>query len=97
MKTIIWDDNKDARLREDKTRNYVGFEECLRTILKGRILDDLPNPSQSHPNQRILILDIENYAYVVPYVEDQQSIFLKTLFPSRKMTALYLDPKRTKP
>ena len=38
----------------------------------------------------MLVLRINDYAYAVPYVETDGEIFLKTVFPSRKHTALYL-------
>ena len=57
-------------------------------IEEGRVLDDLPHPVRD--NQRLLVLAIEGYAYVVPYVtETDGGLFLKTVFPSRKHTAIY--------
>jgi hypothetical protein len=52
-------------------------------------LDDLPNPVRK--GQRILVLEIDAYAYVVPYAMDGDILFLKTMFPSLKHTAKYLD------
>ena len=67
-----------------KTQNYfIAIEEK-------RVLADLPNPSDQRESQRIYILEINSYAYVVPYVENDEEIFLKTIFPSRKHTAIYL-------
>lgn len=90
MKYISWSPEKAFLLRSDVLRNGVGFEECLAAIDPGRVLDDLPNPSPQSPHQRMLILNIENYAYAVPYVESEGHAFLKTVFPSRKYTAKYL-------
>ena len=59
----------------------------------GGVLDIVENPSTNHPNQKVYILNIEGYAYSVPYVESENEIFLKTLFPSQKYTALYLGKK----
>lgn len=60
-------------------------------MYEGRILDDLEHPNkQKHPNQKVLVIEIENYAYVVPYVETKQGIFLKTIFPDRRLTKKYL-------
>ena len=63
----------------------------VEALEKGDILDDLihPNPSK-YPNQRMMIVKIKNYAYLVPYVEDSLEIFLKTIIPSRKATKQYL-------
>lgn len=90
MKLISWSSEKAVLLRNDDLRNGVGFEECLAAIDAGRVLDDLPNPSPQYPHQRILILNIDNYAYAVPYVEREGHAFLKTVFPSRKYTEKYL-------
>ena len=86
---IRWSVEKDQLLRSDPNRGGIGLAECAVAIEEGNILDDLPNPVR--PGQRIFILEIESYAYVVPYVTEGQTIFLKTMFPSRKHTALYLD------
>ena len=90
MNRIFWDDEKAALLREDEVRGYVGFEDCVIAIEEGRVLDDIPNASNKYPHQRMLVLNINNYAYIVPYVESDKGLFLKTVFPSRKHTAIYL-------
>ena len=86
---IRWSTEKDLLLRFDLTRGGIGFAECAVAIEEGRILDDLPNPTRE--GQRIFVLEINDYAYVVPYVTEGNVIFLKTMFPSRKHTAQYLD------
>ncbi|MEP5418798.1 MAG: toxin [Lentilitoribacter sp.] len=92
MKTIKWNTEKEAKLQSDKARAGIGFADCVIAIDDGRILDNLPHPTRD--NQRLLVLNIEDYAYVVPYViEDDGSWFLKTVFPSRKHTAIYLSKK----
>lgn len=94
MKRIIWNTGKALSLRNNALRNNIGFEECVIAIEEGRVLADISNPSPRFPNQRIMILQIKDYAYVVPYVETEEEIFLKTVFPSRKHTAIYLtEPK----
>jgi hypothetical protein len=86
---IRWSTEKDMLLRSDPTRGGVGLAECAVAIEEGRILDDLPHPVRA--GQRIFVLDIGNYAYVVPYVTEGEVIFLKTMFPSRKHTWKYLE------
>jgi hypothetical protein len=86
---IRWSVEKDLLLRSDLTRGGIGLAECAVAIEEGRILDDLPNPTRE--GQRIFVLEIKEYAYVVPYVTQGEVIFLKTMFPSRKHTAHYLD------
>ena len=90
MKPIIWSPEKAVILRANQARQGVGFEECLVAIEEKRVLADIPNPSRAFRHQRMFVLNIDNYAYVVPYIEGADSIFLKTVFPSRKHTALYL-------
>lgn len=90
MKKITWDIEKAKALNEDRLRGNVGFEECVVAIEEGRVLADIANPSPQYPHQRMLVLRINDYAYVVPYVETDGEIFLKTVFTSRKHTALYL-------
>ncbi len=92
MKTIKWNREKETKLEEDKTRGGISFADCVIAVDDGRILDILPHPFRE--NQNLLVLNIENYAYVAPFViEDDGSWFLKTVFPSRKHTALYLSKK----
>ncbi len=92
-KTIKWNAEKEKQLQEDTTRNHVSFPDCVIAIEEGRVLNNLAHPTRQ--NQHILILNIEDYAYVVPYVlEEDGSWFLKTVFPSRKHTALYLTREK---
>lgn len=90
MKTIVWNPEKAKVLRADDARGHVGFEDCVVAIEEGRLLADIPNPGASYERQRMFILNINDYAYAVPYIETDDKIFLKTVFPSRKHTALYL-------
>ena len=90
MKAIRWNPQKELLLQANAERGFVGFQNCMDAITDGRILADIQNPSETYPNQRVMILDINNYAYVVPYVEGESELFLKTVFPSRKYTAFYL-------
>jgi hypothetical protein len=92
MIQIKWNIEKAKNLQTNETRNRVGFEDCVIAIEEGRVLDDLPHPTRQ--NQRILVLEINDYAYVVPYVVEDEGIFLKTVFPSRKHHAQYLGNKK---
>jgi len=56
------------------------------------LLDNIKHPNQEkYPNQSMLVLAIEDYVYIVPYVETEQELFLKTIIPSRKMRKKYLE------
>lgn len=94
-KTIKWDVKKSAWLKASSERGGVGFEECVVLIEAGQILDSIDNPSSNHPDQKAFVLEIGGYAYLVPYVETDEEIFLKTVYPSRKFTAIYLGKEKT--
>ena len=69
----------------------VTFEDVVFHLTHDGLLDTIEHPNQEqYPGQRIFIIDIEGYAYIVPFVEDDEVIFMKTVVPSRKMTKLYL-------
>lgn len=72
----------------------ITFEEIVQRIEAGAkvIETDHPNPKK-YPNQKILIVDVDGYAYLVPYVITQDAYFLKTIIPSRKATRQYLGGK----
>ena len=89
---IFWSLAKDAEVRAIDNRGGIGLAECAAAIEDGRILDEFPHPSR--PNQRIFVLEINNYAYIVPYVKDGNAVFLKTMFPSRKHAARYLGVRK---
>ena len=90
MKKITWDIAKAKVLHDNGLRGNVGFDECVVAIEDSEVLADIANPNPQYPRQRMLVPRINDYAYVVPYVETDEEIFLKTVFPSRKHTALYL-------
>ena len=91
MKKITWDKAKAREFQTLLSRGGVTFEDCVIAIENDKILDVLPNPSPKYPHQQIFVLAIRGYAYVVPYVETETEIFLKTVFPSRKFNAIYLN------
>ena len=87
MKYINWDTEKSLKLKESRG---ISFEDIVFYIERGEILDDYLHPNQKrYPKQRIMVIGINNYAYLVPYVEDAEEIFLKTIIPSRKATDIY--------
>ncbi len=69
----------------------VSFEQMVVAIEGGGLLDLLahPNPAK-YPNQKILVVATDRYAYLVPFVELADHYFLKTVIPSRKATRDYL-------
>ena len=83
-----WDNEKNEFL--EKTRG-VTFEDVVFHIQHGDVLDIIKHPkADKYPNQQIIVLNIEGYVYLVPYVKKQGTRFLKTIIPSRKATKEYL-------
>ncbi len=69
----------------------ISFEDVLYSLQSGRLLDDLVHPNKKkYPNQRMLVVEVDGYAWLVPYVENDDEIFLKSIIPSRKATKYYL-------
>lgn len=88
MKPINWSAEKNQLLMAERG---VSFEDVLFALQAGGLLDDLVHPNHTrYPNQRLLVVKLEGYAWLVPYVETDDEIFLKTIIPSRKATAQYL-------
>jgi len=92
MKYFDWNDEKNEMLK--KVRG-VSFEQVELAIALGDLIDRIrhPNP-EKYPNQKVFLVKIEDYVYSVPYVEDDERIFLKTIFPNSKATKKYLGGKR---
>jgi ribosomal protein S3AE len=75
-----------------KAQRDIGFEDVILAIEAGNILDDIEHQNkEKYPSQNIFIIlvEIKNYVYLVPYVEDDEAIFLKTIIPSRQMNKKY--------
>lgn len=88
MPQFDWNEEKNALLKEVRK---ISFEDVVTAINEEKILDIIKNPNKKlYPNQKAYIVEIENYAYFVPFVEKQDIHFLKTVIPSRKMTKKYL-------
>jgi len=89
VKYIDWDELKNIKLKSERE---VGFEDVLTAIDEGNLLDDIPHPNQKqYKGQRILIVQINDYIFLVPYIEDKEKYFLKTIYASRKFTNKYLS------
>jgi len=88
-KIVRYSFEKNELLKKDRG---VSFSDVVLAIENGDLLDDITHPNKErYPNQDIFIIfiKIKNYVYLVPYVETEEEIFLKTIIPSRKMTKKY--------
>ena len=91
MKRLNCNTEKSVAL---KSSRGICFEDVVFFIERGDILDDYLHPNQKdYPGQRIMVINIANYAYLIPYVENDEELFLKTIIPSRKATQKYLGEK----
>lgn len=84
MKYLNWNPDKNEILKRERG---ISFEEIAYLIESDQIIGIEGNPG--YPNQKMYVLEIDNYAIIVPYVENDDEIFLKTAFPSRKYTKKY--------
>jgi hypothetical protein len=91
MKFFDWSLQKNEKLKAERG---ISFEDVIFSIQHGGLLDILEHPQKNKfPDQKIFIVNVNDYAFLVPFVEDEDIIFLKTIIPSRKMTKEYLGEK----
>ena len=91
MKFYTWNSDKNETFKRDRN---ISFEEILYHIKLGKEVDIFDHPNQEkYPGQKISAVVVNNYVYLVPYVENDKNIFLKTIIPSRKATKKYLGDK----
>jgi uncharacterized DUF497 family protein len=87
MKIYNWNAEKNEQLIVERG---ISFEEIVFYIENNGLLDDIAHPnSQDYSHQRIFVVAVESYVYLVPYVENKDELFLKTIIPSRKFTKIY--------
>ncbi len=91
MSHYTWNMEKNAELIKAR---HISFERVIYHIERDGLLEVIthPNPTK-YPNQKMFVVNISNYAYLVPFVEGDGQIFLKTIIPSRKATKKYLEVK----
>ena len=87
-KPFCWNQEKNEQLQ---TERKINFETVISSIEEGNLVDIIQHPNQEkYPNQRIFIVEINRYVYLVPFVESDTEFFLKTIIPSRKLKKQYL-------
>ena len=94
MKPFDWDEEKSKLLKQSRG---VSFEEVIFHIQNGDLLARLDHPSQKYAHQQIFVVRMGDYVYAVPFVEDKDKYFLKTIIPSRKFTRDYPGRKDKMP
>ena len=89
MKPFRWGSEKNEQLKYERG---ISFENMVSAIESGGLVDILPHPNPAkYPNQKVLVIANEGYAYLVPFIEEADHFFLKTVIPSRKATRDYLN------
>ena len=87
MKVIAWNSRKNEVLKSERG---VSFEDIVFHMCAGDIIDTFDHPNQEkYPGQKIHAIAVEDYVYLVPFVESEDEVFLKTIIPSRKATMQY--------
>lgn len=88
MKFYDWDPAKNEKLKKERD---ISFEDIIFHILNGNEVDLFEHPNQEkYPGQMVSVVLVDGYAYLVPFVESETTIFLKTIIPSRKATKQYV-------
>ncbi len=88
---IDWSEDKNDWLKENRN---VSFEDVIVAIENGSLLAVIEHPNKNkYPNQKMFVIEINNYPYCVPFVEDKEKIYLKTIFPNRKFLKLLINKK----
>ncbi len=88
MTYFNWNNEKNDLLKQKRN---ISFERIATQIENGKLLDIVDHPNkEQYPNQKMYIVEYENYAYLVPFVQADNKIFLKTIIPNRKATNKYL-------
>jgi len=88
VKPFFWEPEKNEWLKRERG---ISFERAVLHIEQGDLLDILEHPNpQKYPGQRILVVRLEDYVYLVPCLELEDGVLLNTIFPSRKLTTQYL-------
>ena len=89
MKYFEWNEEKNEKLKKERN---ISFEIIVSQLEMGYLLDIVEHSNkEKYKNQSIYIVEYEKYAYLVPFVEEDDKIFLKTIIPSRKATKKYVE------
>ena len=92
MKTVRWDERKNEWLEQNRG---LRFAQVAVLLEQGQVLEVTDHLAQKkYPGQKMAIVEIDGYACLVPYVDDEECVFLKTIIPSRKATKKYLKGQK---
>lgn len=83
---FVFDQKKEQQLVKARK---ISFKEIIKAIGEGSLLDVIPNPQPKYKHQKIYVVKLYGYVYLVPFVREEHKIFLKTAYPSRKAVKKY--------
>ena len=84
-----WNPEKNEEIKKDRN---ISFEQIVFHLSQGDIWKTADHPDQKkYPGQKIYFVIVEDYIYVVPFVTEDEYVFLKTVIPSRKATKDYRE------
>ena len=92
-KIVNWNNDKNEWLKSERN---ISFEEIIVAIVEHDKLIDVIQNNGKYRDQKVLVVEIENYIYLCPFIENDNEIFLKTIYPSRKLTKIYLNEEGLK-
>ena len=88
MKVFRWDNEKNEWLKKNRG---VCFEQVIVLMERGDVLETIEHPNQDkYLGQKIATVRIDDYVYLIPYIQESEDIFLRTIIPSRKATNKYM-------
>lgn len=88
MKPLRWAPEKNDLLKAERG---VSFEDITVAVEAGALLEIVPHPNPGkYPRQKIMVVQVAGYAYLVPFVEEADHYFLKSIIPSRKATRSFI-------
>ena len=84
-----WNPEKNELLKKERN---ISFEQIIFHLSQGDIWKTADHPDQkNYPGQRIYFVMVEDYIYMIPFVTEDEYVFLKTIIPSRKATKIYKE------
>ena len=92
-KIVNWSNDKNEWLKSER---HISFEEIIVAIVEHDKLIDIIQNNGKYSDQKVLVVEMENYIYLCPFIENDNEIFLKTIYPSRKLTKIYLNEEDLK-
>lgn len=92
-KIVNWSNDKNEWLKSERN---ISFEEIIVAIVEHDKLIDVIQNNGKYRDQKVLVVEMENYIYLCPFIENDNEIFLKTIYLSRKLTKIYLNEEDLK-